>query len=312
MSVKRSTGPKSTLGKKTSSRNATKHGLTASHPLTQAEDNQLAYLMKELNKEYKPKTMTEKILVDRVANTQLKIERLRQLERATFEKARCDAINESLILEKLDYDKELKEAFVENRIIDDSDTEKKVPAPLWEMVHSRLMMNLWELGQGSEPWRKKSYTDLKGKCPELHKRICYYCARKKYGISDFFLQFEEDPMESIKELATLFTARMLDPDLEVPEPEGPSYYEVIIKEDLLEKLPRQLFNRLKRDFAGQLFSTLIEEHQEVDAHTAIPSDAQMNQSIRYSTTLNNQLSKAIGELRLVIKERKEEETIFRG
>ena len=122
--------------KRTSSRNATKHGLTAEHPLTQAEDERYDYLLKELNKEYKPKTITEQILVERVANTQLKIERLNQFERATLEMARRDATNETTILKELDYDKELKETFVVHQIMDDSGNERNVPAPLWKKCTS--------------------------------------------------------------------------------------------------------------------------------------------------------------------------------
>ena len=174
------------------------------------------------------------------------------------------------------------------------------------------MTSLREMFEDPEPRRVKSYTDLKNKCPELHKRICYYCARKKYGIDDFFIQFGEDQEGSTKELATMISLRMAYEELEVPEPKGPPSDEVSIDAGLLAELPRLLFNRLRQSFADKLFSTLIEERQEIDAHTALPNDAQMNQIIRQRTPLNNQLSKAIGELRHVIAERKKEESSVVG
>ncbi|MEP6389981.1 MAG: hypothetical protein ABJ056_08645 [Halioglobus sp.] len=75
-------GPKTPKGKANSPRNATKHGLTAVHPITAEEDARLEYLLKQLKKEYRPQTITEELLIERVANIQVRIERVQVLERA--------------------------------------------------------------------------------------------------------------------------------------------------------------------------------------------------------------------------------------
>ena len=48
----------------------------------------------------------------------------------------------------------------------------------------------------------------------------------------------------------------------------------------------------------------IDNLKELHLQSAMPDHASMDRFMRYSTTLSNQLSKAIGELRHIIKERK--------
>lgn len=310
MSAKIPTGPKSTAGKKVASRNAAKHGLTAEHPLTQVEDDRLEQLLKALNKEYKPKTITEEILVQRVANTQLKIERLNKVERAMFERARRSASDTSNILEELEFDQELKEVFAAHLVKQAHNPKRILPGGGWEIAHGRLLSELRNYGQHGD-WAQ-NYSELIRLCPELHKRVCFYCDHHLLEYSEFFTQLEEKTTETVNELAELLTRDAIEPDLPVPEPVGPSFDELQIDKELIEKLPRLLHQQLRNHSVIPIFTELIEESKEVGGNAAMPSEAQMNQIIRYSTTLNNQLSKAIGELRLVIKQRKNEEANLGG
>jgi len=310
MNAKIPTGPKSTAGKKVASRNAAKHGLTAEHPLTQVEDDRLEQLLKALNKEYKPKTITEEILVQRVTNTQLKIERLNKVERAMFESARRSATNVADILEKLDFDQTLKEAYTNQLVKQAHSSKRELPGNVWEMAHARLLMELKMYGLNGN--LANNYAELIQQCPELHKRICFYCEHYLIETTEFLTLLEDQTAKTINELAELLTEDVIKIDISAPEPLGPSFVEIQIDKELIEKLPRLLYQQLCNDMAAPLFTDQIEKAQEVDGNAAMPSEAQMNQIIRYSTTLNNQLSKAIGELRLVIKERKNEEASLGG
>lgn len=61
--AKKSPGPKSTRGKKNSSMNAAKHGLAATSVLLPGESKEdFIELKAALNREYKPKTATQKLL----------------------------------------------------------------------------------------------------------------------------------------------------------------------------------------------------------------------------------------------------------
>jgi len=71
--AKKSTGPKTSRGKKTSSRNATTHGLTAKSWLNEEESSLYNNLLEAFHEEYNPKTTTETLLVERLASIATRI-----------------------------------------------------------------------------------------------------------------------------------------------------------------------------------------------------------------------------------------------
>jgi hypothetical protein len=72
----RSTGPRSTAGKATVSRNALRHGMTATKALLPGEDPvEFEELLHGLHVELEPATVVERALVDRLANAFLRMRR---------------------------------------------------------------------------------------------------------------------------------------------------------------------------------------------------------------------------------------------
>lgn len=87
----RSTGPKTTKGKATSSLNAVKHGLLASKWLSPDEQENLALLIADLESEYQPDTATQRIMIERIAMSMTKLRRLHELENAIYAKAQQES-----------------------------------------------------------------------------------------------------------------------------------------------------------------------------------------------------------------------------
>jgi len=72
------TGPRTTVGKATSSMNAMSHGLTSGKVVLPGEDaSQFEFLRRSLLKEHRPNTPTEKILVEKMAQAHWRIDRVR-------------------------------------------------------------------------------------------------------------------------------------------------------------------------------------------------------------------------------------------
>ena len=89
-----STGPRSSEGKAISSMNATKLGLFAQSPILPGEDpEQLAALTREYIEEYKPKTPTERALIDELVLADWFKRRYRRIEAEVIQ-ARFDALPE--------------------------------------------------------------------------------------------------------------------------------------------------------------------------------------------------------------------------
>jgi hypothetical protein len=75
--AQKSTGPRSDAGKANSSRNATKHGLTAANPLLPSEDpEELQILRQDHYFRYQPVGPAEELLVTRIADIQWRLSRV--------------------------------------------------------------------------------------------------------------------------------------------------------------------------------------------------------------------------------------------
>ena len=91
-----STGPRTEAGKQRSSQNALRHGLTARTPVLPSED-QAAYHQhcRKFENEYQPATATETQLVQELADTSWRLNRIPPLEADLFDRAlRCSPARE--------------------------------------------------------------------------------------------------------------------------------------------------------------------------------------------------------------------------
>jgi len=82
------TGPKTSAGKITSSRNAIKTGIHVSGWIDSTEESEYQDLFNNLCLEYNAQTTTLLLQVERMATTMVKMRRLQKIEAALFQKAR--------------------------------------------------------------------------------------------------------------------------------------------------------------------------------------------------------------------------------
>jgi len=87
-SARGQTGPKTSTGKSTSSRNATKTGLHISGWIDASEASEYEELFHNLRIEYNAQTTTLLLQIERMATTTVKMRRLQKIEAALFQKAR--------------------------------------------------------------------------------------------------------------------------------------------------------------------------------------------------------------------------------
>ncbi|HLG98514.1 MAG TPA: hypothetical protein VKX49_19510 [Bryobacteraceae bacterium] len=89
--AQRSTGPRTELGKQRSSQNAVRHGLTSRSPVLRSEDP-AAYKRhsQEFHDEYQPQTPTERQLVQELADTAWRLNRIPLLEAQLLDTAAGD------------------------------------------------------------------------------------------------------------------------------------------------------------------------------------------------------------------------------
>lgn len=86
-----STGPRTEIGKATSSKNAVKHGLLAGKYLPIEEKDALEKLVSDLTEEYQPATATQFLMIERIGMAMTKLRRLHVIEDALHASARAHA-----------------------------------------------------------------------------------------------------------------------------------------------------------------------------------------------------------------------------
>jgi hypothetical protein len=299
MTKKQTLGPKSIKGKKASSRNAVKHGMTAVHPLTEQEDKRLAYVLKELRREYEPQTMTEKILVERVANICLRIERLNAIERAVFEACRREAINLPMILDQSGLNETVRNEYLQIKMSATAPKRIQLGYEQFLQFHYFLFRQVAEALKADPA--PASYDDLRLLCPELDERIFTYAALHDAEFVEYAQRIEcgKRRAEVVDEITELLLPKQLGVDFERSKPNEEAYKAISITPYSIKAFLNELYIRFSKDIDLAIADYKIDELREVRGHTAMPDNDTMDRLIRHSTALNNQLSKAIGELRVV-------------
>lgn len=87
MVTKKKSGPHTAAGKKISSRNSTKHGLSTQTPSSHKEKEIVNNYIQELTTYYKPESPLEKIQIERIAICKSKLDRLYEVEQVQLQLA---------------------------------------------------------------------------------------------------------------------------------------------------------------------------------------------------------------------------------
>ena len=300
-SLPQPSGPKTPKGKRTSSRNSTKHGLTAEHAITAEEDRRLVYLTRQFKKEYQPQTITEEILVERVALAQLRLERHRDLERAWYDSARREAGVLWAIVDAMDRTPDEKAAFARVAAGSGQDpfVDRMALAPF--ELHQSAFLEIEEsdrLGTTSEDLAEFGLDH-----PEILKRIGLYCISYGLTLDQFFEDFRMDHQRTAKTLVNFFVTEEMMEELDLDDFDYTHGAQPELTSRELRLLVNSMLEEMKEKFAVISIAHEAQKLMHESPPSASPDKLRLEQLMRYGTTLNNQFSKALGELKAVIKDR---------
>lgn len=285
--MSKSTGPISNRGKKIASQNAIKHGLTSVDPSTlpQSEQAEFQLALQVLQDEYKPKTATEMIMVERVAMLFQKMKRLQRIENTLFEVAKKDASTSEMVFKSLG----LKE---KNELILASITQILKNHNMNEKIFSAEIID--ELQKIS---RSTSYepNDFIKDFPHCYQLALKYADDNKMPIQDYLLssynpdRYSNEIFQRNKKNASAYVST------HNPSEIFPSMIECFLKD-----LNTKYQNEMKLERAIEDFPT----QQTLLMNKAMPSDKDMEKLMRYQTTIERQFSKALSDLIVLIDRRK--------
>lgn len=295
MQSTKSTGPLSARGKRNSAKNALKYGLTSRTFITEEEDARYDHLVRELTKEHGVTTITATLLVERLASTKVRMERLEQVERVLFEEARRESCDFETIFSEIDAEPEHKRLYMEDYF--PTGFEKKDTMHLMHVMNRQrdLMSELMALRESGK--RLDNYASLQLHVPSLHARLELASLFIGCSISHIFESLSKHGQELL-ELIALTT--LMD---DIPSKQSSSFgnqetdsSEMDISGDHINRFVASLTSKLLENMHISLIHAQIKLKQHSLCMQAMPDDNKMLLIQRYSTTMNNQFSKALGEL----------------
>jgi hypothetical protein len=310
---KRTGGPKSPEGKAKVSKNAIKHGLSATSLTDERQVALVNQFIKELIQYYKPKSPLEKMYIERIAQTRAKLQKLSEIESVGVMLAQADLKHRpELVLSRFTHVSDSVKQIALKMLLGKT---FKFPLKLTEDVLGSLCQEVAEMSGVLE-----SEAELPVKLPQFSQ---FLKDAKPLGDDAKHKLSSDDPLFLDNQLRLCVAKIKLDRDNSV----GP-----IVGEDRLAQLERTLLNLARQSSADaisakpekrtssirsyqvvfsedfEIFRLLLLEYRaafELVEHVrsisvqmqrvATLPDHEMDKMMRYQTTLERRLSSLTGE-----------------
>lgn len=290
MARKKATGPITATGKLTVSKNALKHGATSKRLLNDDENTLYAKLIDDLSTQYVSSNPLVKFQIERIARINIQLLRIQNIIDATFEISRIEAFNK---IEPPDHSNDIKDTGVKDhqlayQVIHCENTRK-----IYTDLANELIANNYH--------NLETATGFLKHCP----RFCNYLhegAQRDEVSIERYIQLKFPVRDN-----SFFTSDM-DWNNAIEEMQ-PSFKEDLSLENAIKNTTSWILKNAAKWLVDELEliqayeSTLAKNNQSmgIKIEAAMPDLDQLDRLMRYQTTLQRQLSTAMGELIAITK-----------
>jgi len=284
-------GQKTDEGKAISSRNSTTHGLTARRWINADEQSLFDETVEAFNSDFDPQTSIEKVLISKMAECNVRLRRIQQVEDAMFDLASSEAEHPNEIVKSLNNgnieDSKLVAA-IRSAYLNKPEFNIKSKTDLINEIISQNLkyVSNWGYIEKNMPMVKAYTVDE--------------CAKKNISLYDFIYKKSDNS----KSLTVIF----IDPDK--PLSHDPLSKEEItkdvnkIKPDALQRYLEWLTVTLDNEIKIQVMVNNLEKRSQQVKGAAMPDTQKLGLTKRYRTADERQFSKTLGELLELQKRRK--------
>lgn len=290
-----STGPKTPSGKDRSSKNALIHGATSPKLLTDAEKKAYAIFLSELQAEYTSKNPLVRMQLERIVRLKVQLDRIQDVIDASFEAERRSKPNferASDILKLTESERSQMARWLIERM------QGEEPEGL---VDKDLLTVSLELSEIDEYGLLTTHEDFELYLPSFCKYIIEQAAARNQTLGDYLstrqidtTKFEDPPKGKKLPDPNKLTFRIILSEPQKESEPQPELRDVNVKTLQLSTAWFRLetWEFMKKIFRMREISALAEVTQEA----ALPDPEKLDRLMRYQTTINRQLSSAMGEL----------------
>jgi hypothetical protein len=285
MGTKTKGGPVTKRGKQVSSRNALSHGLTAKKWINPEERESYQDFHSALIDDYKPQTVMESTLIEKLADIKVRLERFHCAEDHLFWLAREKAISPDLVVKSFGVD--------DQAVIDDISDHafgiEKTNRPIAEQLFNELIRHDEDDISG--------WGYIRDNMPLLREYVLNQCKKEKIDIEQLISRYKPKTNQ-------LTPVRIVFSTNNEPEP--------LTEEELNQsglKVPRENFiafikalykQTKRRSITNYVIESFPQREQQLK-YAALPDSSEMDRLMRYRTSLERQFSKTLGELLHLIK-----------
>lgn len=294
----KSTGPKTDRGKKRSSQNALKHGLTSAQMIGPDEIATYEYYCRSLIEEYDLTTFTEIILAERCANCYVRLQRGNLAENQLFERAKIKNRLHAPEMEELQLPTRLMRKYTVNSLAGVYDLRHQTNAERLAEIYNMQSEVFSCLARGV-----KTLNGIEEHSETVFQRLEHLAELAGMNIGCLFKG--ENDQQSLAAAVMLADITSLPSEVLAYascEPVKFTPYKSQI-EGFLEMLSEEIAAEL----GCFSIDVKLNKIRELNERCTLPDITELDSLSRYNNSLNNQFSKALGELRQVVKERRESE-----
>lgn len=304
--AKRSTGPKSTAGKLTVSKNAITHGINVRGFINNDEENTYQTFLTELQKAYPSSNPLVKIQIDRIAKTKIQLDRVQKAIDAAFAYAETPSISDEAIMDLLrmtDLERLEAKDVRDGKITIDGIVNVKRIRVAAELAH----INTSEFTSHDEFLYHTPILCryLIQEASSLQQNIDYYITR--YASS--FVNTDETQERFIKTIARIAKTSEASKEDEPTYddyglPISPTDEEIINKVKLENlKIAAEFMRKQIDKLAGMHYKVILfNQLRKAKISPLTLNYSHLDSLQRYQTPLNNQLSRMMGELLELVKQ----------
>lgn len=288
MATKKKGGPVTPAGKTIASKNALKHGATTKRFLSAEEESLFESFATALGEHYASNNPLVEMQIERISRIRVQLTRIQDSIDAAFQISRTKATTFDSLSEAMNlHDDQL---FLAAR----SQTAIGSPSELLNNIRTAIAV---ELGDPTKP-RPKTPDDFLESYPLFCRYLYERAQRERISVQHYIANQLSKPTDLSDEVLLTVMSRALSTSEKAIYPTGKDFVDDILDTDfrVLMKARRILLKEFARTALTK--QTILDFNRLLPIHerTLLPDTEVLDKLMRYQTTLQRQLSTAIGEL----------------
>ena len=276
-------GPKTVLGKVTSSKNSIKHGITSQQLLNPDEARKFQITLQEFEQNYNVNHPLVKLQIERIAQTQIQLQRIQKMMHVQYQKNQLNSHIDEDLQKAMNFDADTADL----KLLRDNDPDYRN----YEYI-TNIAVEIFVIKQ----LETLTHEDVLNKLPHFIKHVT---AEAKMLNQDLHSYIKSELQSKRRLKSPGIILKIIPPGHTEEDIVPPQDINDIVKDFSIEDWQDFILIKQLEIHKSMTMERKINDYQKLlplIQEASLPDFDTYDKLMRYQTTLNNQLSKQIGEL----------------